>query len=75
MSSTATRRQRRRKSLQVQRRAAKIGIVASMGVLLWTAMGRNRRILRYHTLAGITMMGFSVWHLMLYNNAGHKEDC
>ena len=46
-----------------------------MGFLLWTAMGRNRRLLRYHTVAGIAMIGFSVWHLMLYNNADKQGDC
>ncbi len=54
-------------TLQQKRTLAKAGMATSMGVILWTALRRNRRVMRYHTLAGIALMGFSAWHMMLYN--------
>lgn len=38
----------------------------SLGVLVWTAMARSRKVMRYHTLAGVALLGFTVWHLTLY---------
>lgn len=54
-------------SLPTQRQIAKVGMTASLGVLLWTAMRGGRRLMKYHTAAGIALMGFSLWHLSLYN--------
>lgn len=53
-------------SVVTQRAVAKAGMGVSLGVLVWTAMARSRKVMRYHTLAGVALLGFSVWHLTLY---------
>jgi hypothetical protein len=53
-------------SVATQRTLAKTGMGLSMGVLVWSAMVRGRKAMRYHTLAGVAMIGFSVWHIALY---------
>ncbi len=53
-------------SIATQRTLAKTGMGLSMGVLVWSAMVRGRKAMRYHTLAGVAMLGFSVWHIALY---------
>lgn len=53
-------------SVATQRILAKTGMGVTMGVLVWSAMARSRKAMRYHTLAGVAMLGFSVWHIALY---------
>lgn len=53
-------------SVVTQRSTAKAGMGVSLGVLVWTAMARSRKVMRYHTLAGVALLGFTVWHLTLY---------
>jgi hypothetical protein len=59
--------QNERSTLQRKRTLAKVGMSASMGVILWSALNRNRRLMRYHSLAGVALVGFTAWHMMLYN--------
>ncbi len=54
------------RSTASQRTLAKAGMTVSMGAVLWTAMTRSRKVMRYHTLAGLALLGFTVWHLTLY---------
>jgi hypothetical protein len=54
------------RSVSNQRIAAKAGMGVSLGALVWTAMARSRKVMRYHTLAGVALLGFTVWHLTLY---------
>lgn len=54
------------RSVVTQRTVAKAGMSVSLGVLVWTAMTRSRKVMRYHTLAGVALLGFTVWHLTLY---------
>lgn len=54
------------RSVVTQRIVAKAGMGVSLGVLVWTAMARSRKVMRYHTLAGVALLGFTVWHLTLY---------
>lgn len=54
------------RSVLTQRTVAKAGMGVSLGVLVWTAMTRSRKVMRYHTLAGVALLGFTVWHLTLY---------
>ena len=56
----------RKKSLQRKRMAAKVGMTASLGVLLYTAMRRGRRAMVPHTWAGLGLMGLTIWHWALY---------
>ncbi len=47
----------------------KTGMAVSMGLLVWTGMGKGRRSRpgrTLHTWAGIALIGFSVWHYHLY---------
>jgi hypothetical protein len=39
-----------------------------MGVLLWSALARGRGAMKYHTLAGVALLGFTVWHIALYKS-------
>ncbi len=44
----------------------KSGMVVSLSVLAWTALGRGRQNRALHTWAGVALVGFSVWHYNLY---------
>lgn len=57
---------RKSQTIATQRTLAKAGMGASMGVLVWSAMARSRKVMRYHTLAGVALLGFAVWHIALY---------
>jgi hypothetical protein len=57
---------RRNRSLQTQRTLAKAGMVAALGVLTWSAMAGRRVLRRYHPAAGVALLGFAAWHMMLY---------
>ena len=57
---------RNNQTVATQRKLAKTGMGVSMGVLVWTAMARSRKVMRYHTLAGVALLGFTVWHMALY---------
>jgi hypothetical protein len=62
-----TPQQLKARSLASQRQLAKAGMAVSLGVLTWSALrGGNRGLLRYHSLAGIALLGFVAWHLTLY---------
>lgn len=54
------------RTVVTRRTVAKAGMSVSLGVLLWTAMTRSRKVMHYHTLAGVALLGFTVWHLTLY---------
>ena len=53
-------------SLTTQRNVAKIGMSAAMAAVVWTAVKRGRTLKRYHTLAGVALLAFTVWHVTLY---------
>jgi hypothetical protein len=59
---------RGKSSVPLQRTVAKTGMAASLGVLVWSAMARGRGVMRYHTLAGVALLGFAVWHIALYKS-------
>lgn len=61
-------RNRKHASIATQRTLAKAGMGASLGVLVWSAMARGRTVMRYHTLAGVALLGFAVWHIALYKS-------
>jgi hypothetical protein len=53
-----------------QRTLAKAGVVAALGVLVWTGMARpRRRYMQLHTLTGMALIGFTLWHWSLYGRA------
>lgn len=53
-------------AVTTQRTLAKAGMSVAMATLVWTAMTRGRRLMGYHSLAGVALLGFTVWHLTLY---------
>lgn len=66
--STPANKNRKNTSITTQRTLAKAGMGASLGVLVWSAMARGRTVMRYHTLAGVALLGFAVWHIALYKS-------
>lgn len=48
------------------RELAKVGMTASLGLLVATGFSRTRAARRLHVLAGVALVGCSVWHHMLY---------
>jgi hypothetical protein len=56
----------RKTVLQASRTAAKVGMGTSMAALVYTAMKRGRSAMHLHTWAGIGLLGFTLWHIYLY---------
>ncbi|OCR95174.1 hypothetical protein [Campylobacter fetus] len=53
--------------LEFQRKSAKLALSASLGILTITAFNmKNKKAAKLHTIAGVAMVGFSVWHASLY---------
>ena len=67
-SPALTKNMRKNQTIATQRKLAKTGMGASMGVLVWSAMVRGRKAMHYHTLAGVALLGFTVWHIALYKS-------
>lgn len=57
---------RKDRTLQSRRTFAKAGMLAAMGVLTWSAMAGRRVLRRYHPAAGVALLGFTAWHMLLY---------
>ncbi|AII14879.1 hypothetical protein CIG11343_1010 [Campylobacter iguaniorum] len=54
-------------NLDFQRKTAKICMATSLGILTITAFNtKNKTSAKLHTIAGIAMVGFSLWHANLY---------
>jgi len=52
---------------KTQRRLAKAGVLAALGVLVWTGMQRpRRRYMPLHTWTGMALIGLTLWHWSLY---------
>lgn len=53
--------------LDTKKELAKIGMTASMGITVATAFYmKNKFIKNLHVVAGTALVGFSLWHHMLY---------
>lgn len=77
MKSLPTTRNAPRKTqntIKTQRTAAKVGMTASMAVLVWSALSRSRKFRAYHTLAGVALIAFTAWHMALYKSNGKKSE-
>jgi hypothetical protein len=59
-------------SLKTQRKIAKAGVIASMGVLLWTGMQPRRLYRGLHIWAGMALLGVTLWHWSLYQPRAEK---
>lgn len=52
---------------EAKKEFAKIGMTASLGLTATTAFFLKNRTLKYvHTGAGLALVGFSLWHHLLY---------
>jgi hypothetical protein len=60
-------------SMKTQRKLAKAGVIATMGVLLWTGMQPRRQYRGLHVWAGMALLGLTVWHWSLYQPQGEKK--
>lgn len=59
--------------LEVQKEIAKVGMTVSMGITVATAFKmKNKTMKRLHVGAGFAMVGFSLWHHMLYQPGKKK---
>jgi hypothetical protein len=57
---------RKDRTLQARRALAKAGMTTAMGALVWSAVAGRRVLRRYHPLAGVALLGFTAWHMTLY---------
>lgn len=53
--------------LETKKEVAKIGMTASMAIVVGTSFGMKSKIMKnLHIGAGVALVGFSLWHHMLY---------
>lgn len=53
--------------LDTKKEVAKIGMTASMAIVVGTSFGMKSKIMKnLHIGAGVALVGFSLWHHMLY---------
>ena len=53
--------------LETKKEVAKIGMTASMAIVIGTSFGMKSKIMKnLHVGAGVALVGFSLWHHMLY---------
>ena len=53
--------------LELKKEVAKIGMTATMGITVATSLYmKNRTMKNLHVGAGVALVGFSLWHHLLY---------
>jgi|GEM_PF-134292 len=53
--------------LDTKKEVAKIGMTASMAIVVGTSFGMKSKVMKnLHIGAGVALVGFSLWHHMLY---------
>ena len=68
--------------LDTKKEVAKIGMTASMAIVIGTSFGMKSKVMKnLHIGAGVALVGFSLWHHMLYQpskkssvKAAHKAE-
>lgn len=56
--------------LDTKKEVAKIGMTASMAIVVGTSFGMKSKVMKQlHVGAGVALVGFSLWHHMLYQPA------
>lgn len=56
--------------LDTKKEVAKIGMTASMAIVVGTSFGMKSKIMKnLHVGAGVALVGFSLWHHLLYQPA------
>jgi hypothetical protein len=60
--------------LEVQKEIAKVGMTVSMGITVATAFKmKSRKVKNLHVGAGVALIGFSLWHHLLYGTRKRSE--
>lgn len=60
--------------IEAHRSFAKLGMSVSLGALALSAFGmKNKTIKKIHIVAGVTMVGFSLYHAGLYDGGIFKR--
>lgn len=57
-----------RRQRKADRELAKLGLAASLGVLVATGLSKNRSWKKLHVIAGSALVGLSIWHHLLYSS-------
>jgi len=66
-TSVASRKPAPLVDIKTQRTLAKAGVLATLGILVWTGMQRpRRRYMPLHTWTGMALIGLTLWHWSLY---------
>jgi hypothetical protein len=53
--------------LDTKKELAKIGMTGALGITVATSLYmKNKTMKRLHTAAGVALVGFSLWHHLLY---------
>lgn len=53
--------------LNFQRKAAKVAMSTSLAITALTALNmKNKTFAKIHTISGISLVAFSIWHASLY---------
>lgn len=64
----------RRIDRDTQKEIAKIGMTASMGITVATSFAMKNRLMKnLHVGAGMALVGFSLWHHLLYQPERKKK--
>lgn len=59
--------------LEVKKEIAKVGLTVTLGTTVITSMFmKNSAMKKLHVGAGVALVGFSIWHHMLYNTNKKK---
>lgn len=61
--------------LEIKKEIAKIAMTATLGVTVGTApfLKKNKFMKNIHTGAGMLLVGFSLWHHLLYQTEKNKK--
>lgn len=60
--------------LETKKEVAKIGMTASLGVVVGTSFVMDSKIIKnLHIGAGVVLVGFSLWHHLLYQSSSKKK--
>lgn len=61
--------------LEKQREIAKIGMGVSLALTATTALlMKNPSASKIHTLSGVALVGFSIWHYLLYPKTSKAQE-
>ncbi|PIE74569.1 MAG: hypothetical protein CSA18_04270 [Deltaproteobacteria bacterium] len=64
---------KKKAELTTKRTVAKYGMAVSMGTLVASGFIDSRNARKVHILAGVSLVGFSLWHYSLYPSEKIKK--